>query len=148
MSQGGTVTIEIRPGQDSYTGSTRNGVTTSGYGAWTSSYTIITGEPGGTPQITWSDSATVYRGQNGLHLSFVCPPNGDERRIWGSNPYTDDSSICTAAVHAGLISFASGGTVSIEIRPGLDAYPGSISNGVTSSMWGGWYGSYTFVTAR
>jgi hypothetical protein len=35
---GGTVTIEVRPGQSSYRGSTRNGVTTNDYGQWGGSF--------------------------------------------------------------------------------------------------------------
>ena len=38
---GGNVTIEIRPGQSSYTGSTRNGVTTDSYGPWDGSYEVV-----------------------------------------------------------------------------------------------------------
>jgi hypothetical protein len=49
-------------------------------------------------------------------------------------------------VHAGVITFASGGTVTIEIRAGQDFYAGSPGEGgVTSSAAGGWPGSFTFV---
>lgn len=38
---GGTFTLEIRPGQASYTGSTRNGITSSSYGQWFASYVFV-----------------------------------------------------------------------------------------------------------
>ena len=38
--------------------------------------------------------------------------------IYGTDVYTDDSSVCTAAVHDGKITIADGGTVTVEIRPG------------------------------
>lgn len=41
FEKGGTVVIEIRPGQEAYEGSTRNGVTTQSYGEWESSFVFI-----------------------------------------------------------------------------------------------------------
>ncbi|QHW01270.1 hypothetical protein GJR95_11150 [Spirosoma endbachense] len=58
--------------------------------------------------------------------------------------YTDDSSIYTAAVHAGLISYA-GGVVTVEIRPGQTSYNGNSRNGVNSKNYSGWSGSFVFV---
>ncbi len=39
--RGGTVTIEILPGQNSYQGSSRNGVTSNGYGSWHGSFRFV-----------------------------------------------------------------------------------------------------------
>ncbi|MFP2957848.1 M57 family metalloprotease [Myxococcus sp. 1LA] len=39
-STGGTVTVTIQPGQSSYTASTRNGITTYAYGAWSGSFSV------------------------------------------------------------------------------------------------------------
>ena len=66
----------------------------------------------------WFASAKDYRGQNGKRLEFVCPADGKPATIYGTDVYTDDSSVCTAAVHDGKITTADGGTVTIEIRPG------------------------------
>jgi hypothetical protein len=85
------------------------------------------------------------RGRNGERFTFVCAANGVNGRLWGKSLYTDDSSICTAAVHAGLISAAGGGTVTIEIRPGAASYQTSTSNGVASRSYGSWPGSFVFV---
>jgi hypothetical protein len=96
--------------------------------------------------------ADQYRGQNGQQITCVCPANFALGSIWGSDIYTDDSSICTAAVHAGLISREAGGTVTIEIRPGQQSYRRearvSISGSgetITSNEYGPWSGSFTFV---
>src|SRR5476651_1113039 len=52
------------------------------------------------------------RGMNGERYTFYCPPGKPEpSRVHGSGPYTDASSICTAAVHAGVIRAQTGGTV-------------------------------------
>ena len=94
--------------------------------------------------IGWATTATDLRGRNGQRFSFFCPPGGSvSGAIWGTDVYTDDSSICTAAVHRGLITAASGGSVTLEVRPGAGGYTASTRNGVTSRAYGGWSGSYS-----
>lgn len=92
----------------------------------------------------WTDGAGRYRGRNGERFTYLCPPNGAEYRAWGTDVYTDDSSVCTAAVHAGKITLKDGGAVTFEIRPGQNAYIGSTRNGITSSNYGPWGGSFAF----
>ncbi|TQC39129.1 LCCL domain protein [Rhodococcus sp. WS4] len=93
----------------------------------------------------WSMTAESYRGADGGQASFECPPGGAFSTVWGSGTYTDDSSVCTAGVHAGVISQQAGGVVVIVISPGLSSYEGSTSNGVTSAGYGSWYGSFQVV---
>lgn len=96
--------------------------------------------------ISWSFSPSQYRGKNGQRYTFKCLPNGETSTVLGTDIYTDDSSVCTAAVHEGLISIASGGVVTIEIRSGQDAYLGSERNGVKSGDFNyRWSGSFVFV---
>jgi len=146
-TSGGTVTIEIRPGQDGYKGSTRNGVTSYDYGQWQGSFVIVKSSAT-LPVIqgSWTTQADTYRGKIGQRFTFVFPPNGTlSDRLWGTDVYTDDGSIATAAVHAGLITKQSGGTVTIEIRAGQPTYRGSTRNGVTSKDYGAWGGSFVFA---
>jgi hypothetical protein len=65
--------------------------------------------------------------------------------VWGTDVYTDDSSVCTAAVHVGKITIDAGGPVEIEIRPGQDSYQGSQRNGITTLGYPRWDGSFVFV---
>lgn len=97
------------------------------------------------PPADWSMTAEAFRGQDGGRASFECPPGGAFGTVWGSGTYTDDSSVCTAGVHAGVISQRGGGVVVIVISPGLSSYEGSTSNGVTSVGYGSWYGSFQVV---
>src|SRR5665648_1184436 len=64
----------------------------------------------------------------------------------------EDSSICVAAVHAGLITAEEGGTVQVERTAGQETYgDGFEANGVTSQPWTvPWSGSFVFTkdTAR
>jgi hypothetical protein len=95
-------------------------------------------------QTTWGSIADMHRGKNGQRFQYACPPGGSPGTIFGTNIYTDDSSVCTAAVHAGLISFAAGGTVTIEIGAGQMSYAASTRNGVTSNAYSRWHGSFAF----
>jgi LCCL domain len=48
--------------------------------------------------------------------------------------YTDDSAVCQAAVHAGTVSDAAGGLITVTLqRAAAAAVTGSAANGVTSA---------------
>lgn len=151
---GGTVTIEMKEGQPSYKGSVRNGVTSAGWGAYGSSFIFVNG-PGTIPPVLidadairgdWTTQANAYAANVGKRYKFYFPPGGTvSGRVWGTDVYTYDCSIASAAVHAGLITVEKGGTVTIEIRPGQPSYRGSTRNGVTSKDWGAFGGSFIFV---
>ncbi len=51
--------------------------------------------------------------------------------VWGSGPYTSDSAICAAALHAGVLTPA-GGTLRVVTEPGRQSYEGSARNGITT----------------
>ncbi len=105
--------------------------------------------PAATPTaepVSWFSGASDHRGQNGQNFVYHCPADGSASSIYGTDRYTDDSSVCTAAVHAGLITFAAGGDVTIEIQPDAETYVGTERNGVSSGSWSGWFGSFVFPT--
>ncbi len=95
--------------------------------------------------VTWDMTAIDMRGWHGFETTVSCAAGGEPSAVWGSESYTDDSSICMAAVHAGLISFQDGGSVTIEITPGLDEYGGGLRHGVETASYGSWVGSFRFV---
>ncbi len=147
-ARGGTVTIEIRAGQASYQGVTRNGVTSRDYGSWPGSFVFV-GRVSGSSNINWAAQADSLRGRTVQRYTFSCPPGGPASgRLWGTDLYTDDSSICTAGVHAGVITIARGGNVTIEIRPGAGSYRGTRRNGIDSREYGSYAGSFVVVGAR
>jgi hypothetical protein len=99
--------------------------------------------------LDWSAHATSLENRIGERFTFTCPPNGTlSTRVWGTDLYTHDSSICSAAVHAGVITVARGGTVTIEMRPGAPSYQGNTRNGVLSRSYGAWNGSFVFVAGK
>ncbi len=88
----------------------------------------------------------AYRGNNGQSYSFVLT-GSVSGSLWGTTIYTDDSNLATAAVHSGFVQFNQTSTVTVTILAGQSSYIGSTQNGVTSSAWGSWYGSYTIISA-
>jgi hypothetical protein len=67
--------------------------------------------------------------------------------VWGTDAYTCDSSICSAAVHAGAISLEKGGPVTVKLTEGRTAYQGSSRHGVVSREFGSWESSFEVAPA-
>jgi hypothetical protein len=97
--------------------------------------------------LQWTHTALNLNlnGRLGQDFTYKCPSGGSIGRLWGTDIYTTDSSICTAAVHAGLITAKNGGQVTIRIDPGQDAYIGTTRNGVSSSDFGSYGSSFSFL---
>ncbi len=79
--------------------------------------------------------------------TYVCPALAGGvgvGTVWGTGVYTNDSSVCAAAVHAGVIAAASGGNVTVEMLPGMPAYTGTARHGIVSKSWAGWSCSFRF----
>lgn len=96
------------------------------------------------PKVVWTSDASEYNDKIGVRVRYACPKDGTFDTVWGTDVYTDDSSVCTAAVHAGLITVKGGGTVVIKVIGPKDSYAGSTSNGVTTESYGSWGGSFIF----
>ncbi len=167
QARGGVVTVETTAGRAGYTGTTQNGVTSAHWGQWRGSFIFVgSARPlppglrprvrvgrvpagrvpaGSGPLIPWSRTARSLRGQVGKRFTYRCSGSGRVHTVWGSSIYTDDSSICSAAVHAGYITATGGGTVTLEIQSGQSAYQSSRRNGVISASWRNWSGSFIFM---
>ena len=148
---GGPVTIEVIAGRAQYLGSTRNGVTTSNWGAYATSFQFMgavhhtdagVDDAGRGLPIPWNASANHLL--PGQQITYRCVA-GDPGVIYGTDIYTGDSSICTAAVHAGKTTTAGGTDFIIEQVAGQASYTASTRNGVTSRMWATYPRSFRFV---
>lgn len=148
FEEGGRVEYEIAAGLDGYESANANEVLSSRYGRFDGSFVFPKAPPGsGTFTLgaeTWQRNATEYRTKIGETFDLDCAPGGPLGNVWGTKTYTDDSSVCTAAVHAGVITVAKGGKVRIEIVAGERSYSGSVANGVTSSDYPAFAGSFRF----
>jgi len=136
-ANGGTITVRAEAGLASYSGSTRNGVTTSDYGRW--SRTIMFDFAGAYQNVA---ACPATYNTNGTGWAGVCrcgaPASGS---VWGTNTYTADSNLCRAARHAGAIG-AGGGVIRVTPAPGQNSYQGSTRNGVATSNWGSYGNSF------
>lgn len=91
-----------------------------------------------------SVNATAYRGQNGS-IYEIAIEGANIGYVWGTDIYTDDSNIARAAVHAGLVAIGQQKIVKIKILAGQSSYTGTTRNGITTSDYASWPGSYQFV---
>lgn len=89
----------------------------------------------------------VEKKDEGASFLVKCPAGCASGSVWGVDTYTTDSSPCVAAVHAGIIKADKGGVVKITVVKGLDSYPGSQRNGVTTSEWKTSWGTTAFTVS-
>jgi hypothetical protein len=103
------------------------------------------GEAGPTAvDVTWATSAMAMACVPGARHRYRCPARGTLAPCWGTDLYTHDSSVCSAAVHAGRVTVDDGGEVTFEMRAGAAGYIGSTRRGVTSLSTGSWPCSIAF----
>jgi hypothetical protein len=147
--QGGTVTIELRPGRTIYGASERNGVTTSDFGPYQHSFVFktpntesVVREADEQTPVLWNTAPLMVGSETGKTYKFKCPPGAKQSYVWGTDIYTADSSICNAAVHAGKFTSESGGSVTIELRPGESSYKGTTRNGIKTNDYGAYGRSF------
>lgn len=73
--------------------------------------------------------------------SCACPAGFAQGAVWGSGPYTADSDICTAALHAGAIG-PDGGKIRALATGAGEAFTGTEANGVATRNWGSYPDSF------
>jgi LCCL domain len=158
----GVVQVTILGGRDSYPSTTRNGVTSNRWGSWVGSYQVeavpnvrapeagrdAPGVEAGGRDVR-ADPGTLlgYRDQIGqaFYFDVVGSTTG---QAWGTNVYSDDSTLAVAAVHAGALKKDERGIVKVTIMPGQDSYRGTSRHGVTTDSYRAWGGSYRVERAR
>lgn len=88
----------------------------------------------------------TYRGNNGTTYSFLVTGT-NQGSVWGGSNgvYTDDSVLGKAAVHAGLLNVGESRIIKVTILAGLKAYTGNTKNGISTTSYGAWSGSFRFV---
>lgn len=93
-----------------------------------------------------SFTARDIHGELGSSYIVSCPA-GCGRYIFGTDVYTGDSSICTAAIHAGLIS-PQGGSVEVILEKGRPAYRGSTQHKISSNDYGSYSSSFRLAPLK
>jgi len=143
--RGGEVTLRMMPGRPRYPGTTRNGVQSIDFPDYGASYAFVGVSAG--PQIC-PDSMVSYANTDET-LTCVCTGEAVLRSatVWGSGPYTGDSRVCRAALHAGVVP-VTGGSVTVRMLPGEPRYAASARNGVQTMAFGDYRSSFRFEGAQ
>lgn len=155
-ASGGDVKIKPAAGCTTYAGSTRNGITTGSWGNYPGSFYFV-GKGDGACQTATAAAAApppapcpatfkdIPGASPSTELACLCGATAPTT-VWGAGTYTQDSSLCGAAVHAGVIP-ASGGAIKVKAAPGCAKYEGTSQNGITTQSWGAFAGSFYFPSA-
>jgi hypothetical protein len=139
----GVVTIAIGSSVPVFRGSVRNGVTTSSYRTWPRSYSFVTG--GAPGRITWDTVWSNVPAGLTTGVELECPPGGPATgSVWGTMVYAGGSAICAAAVHAGAITAARGGSIAVQRLPHSGEFVASERNGIVSLRYGVFGDAFVF----
>jgi len=147
------ITLKSYSGCRAYKSSVRNGVLSTRWGKYDTSF-IIPGKPlddcvptarhGGVLSRSGGRCGPTFKYIRGQRYSCTCNRKG-AGSVWGSHPYTADSAICKAAFHAGVLTGP--GKVTVREAPGCSKYAGTTKNGIKTSGWGQYPKSYVFEQA-
>ncbi len=137
--EGGPVVALAAEPLEFYPASTANDVSTSEWGPYPNAFRF----EGASDAVPGQACGTTLPAQ--AVFTCGCPAGGAIETVWGSDPYTADSDICTAARHAGVID-TNGGEVTLRRIAGQPRYEGTFANGVTSLDYDDYGASFTFRT--
>ncbi|CAH2311369.1 Hypothetical predicted protein [Pelobates cultripes] len=170
---GGQVTVQKKPGLESYETTTQNGITSFKAGPWPRSFSFRP-TPSAKPPVTKPESPSKTPDSTGKpteppqslppvkascsmsaaqiaeeSATIICPEGcqDEDGKVWGTYSYTDDSAICLAAIHAGVLTDKGGKTKIVKMR-GLENYEESTKNGIKSLKYGTWSGSFIFPKSK
>jgi hypothetical protein len=140
---GGSVLALATGAQESSFGTESNGVVSGDWGSYPASFIFdmpVSAAEAASADLelctTLPEEYQIYR----CGCDAAATSSGS---VWGSGPYTADSSICRAAVHAGMIG-PDGGVVLVVRTEGLPSYTASEYNGVMTQDWGAFGSSFVF----
>ena len=141
---GGAIWATVGAGAASYNGTDRNGIRSRDFGAYRTSGIILSAP---TIRTLSAELKACPANMTGVTASLHChcaPIRFKSTGIYGTGTYTNDSNLCTAALHSGVVSNI-GGPVSVRPIPDPGRYVGTVQNGVTSRDYGAWRGAFEFL---
>lgn len=157
---GGKALVTFVGGQASYPASTRHGVTTVSYPSWGRSFYAQSIDENGRPtspvpgiagagqaRLSCDQTGNDLEGVSGGRVDVICPADcAGVGSVWGTDVYTADSVICSAAVHAGVIP-AGGGRARWILGGAGESFAGSTRNGVTTDSYEAYDSSFSLQPA-
>jgi hypothetical protein len=95
------------------------------------------------------DPGTLHAHQASIGQTLTFKVTGNPGgSIWGTDMYTLDTRLATAAVHAGVLKVGETGDVRLQILGPQPAFTGSARHGITSSDYGAYPGAYRILSAK
>jgi len=86
------------------------------------------------------DPGTVHVDEGSPRVAFYRVTGAHTGSVWGTGVYTSDSSLATAAVHAGVLKLGQTGVVKVTAIVNHPSFDGSMRNGIQSSAYGTYAG--------
>jgi hypothetical protein len=96
-------------------------------------------------EITWDDNAHEWARRYESVQVLTCPPNGSVGDVVGDGIYSFRSSVCSAAVHAGVIRAQIGGPITIKMEGPSGPFKAVLRNRVYSRRLDGVEDGFSFV---
>jgi hypothetical protein len=157
---GGHALVTFARGQRTYVGSEKNGLKSHSYAEWRRSFYAQSVDGSGKPtspapevadehtaRLDCTHRGSVLDGEPGVTVRIICPAGcAGKGVVWGTDTYTADSALCSAAVHAGAVT-AEGGSATLTFTDGQPAYAGSARHGVTTLSYADYRMSFTLKPA-
>ena len=148
----GPVDVVVGGACPSFTGSAANGVTTASWAAYDKSFsfgdTLAACSAAASAPAPSTAAAPAAGGvancpsvigakKPGDTLTCVCDAALDLNTgaVYGTDRYSHDSAICSAAKHAGKLA-QPGGTITVYAAEGCGKFEGTARNGITTRSWG------------
>lgn len=92
-------------------------------------------------------SLTAYQGPQHVGKTYVFTVTGAAGgSLWGTETYTLDSTLASAAAHMGVLKLGQTGKVKVTILGPTAGFVGSTRNGITSSAYNNYPGAYQIHT--
>ncbi|MEZ6056037.1 MAG: LCCL domain-containing protein [Planctomycetaceae bacterium] len=91
-------------------------------------------------------SPRAYRGRH-QEIHFQEVTGSTSGSVWGSGPYTDDSSLAAAAVHSGHLAVGEKRVVAFRVLPDAGTYQGSTAHDITTMDYAGYLGAFEILGA-
>lgn len=131
--EGGEFLVEIANGVEKYDSSFKNEINSAARGANTRSFVLKEATPLVKISCEETGASSKFVGPANSKFTVMCPPECSkvDSKVYGNDVFTDDSSVCQAAIYAGVLT-DKGGEVSFLISEGQSAYKGGVKNGIKS----------------
>jgi hypothetical protein len=142
LDGGNVVAIETGP-QEFFTGTEANGMVSADWGPYPNSFVFDAPVSPFVADLGDLETCGIMPEEYEIYQCRCDMAAMAGGPVWGSLPYTADSNICRAALHAGNIG-PEGGIVLVARVNGMESYEGSAMNGVVSEAWGPYPSSIVF----